>query len=65
MGTARARLSPCQSEQSKRAAMRAAQERLQRFFTQGWTPEELAQAEADLATRPESPQRQLELLVRR
>jgi hypothetical protein len=45
--------------------MRAAQERLQRFFTQGWTPEELAQAEADLATRPESPQRQLELLARR
>ena len=63
MPTARARLSQCQSDQSKRAAMRAAQERLQRFFAEGWTPEEKAQAEADLAKRPESPQRQLELSV--
>lgn len=65
MGTARARLNTCPSPQNKRAAFRATQERLQQLFTVGWTPEEFAQAEAEVAALPANPQGQLKLEVPR
>ena len=63
MGTARARLTPCPFKPSERAAMLAAVEQISRALTRGVTPEQVAQARAELQAlnTPRQPQLPLKL----
>lgn len=49
MGTACARLKPWPLNARERALMRAAQERVERILREGVTPEQVSQAQAELA----------------
>jgi hypothetical protein len=48
MGTARARLRRCGLTPSQRAALRRAQEHVDRIFRDGMTPEKMMQARAEI-----------------
>ena len=64
MGTARAGLKRWKLKPSERAAMRAAVEQITRVFAEGVTPEQVAQARAELQALNEPRQPQLMLKVR-